>query len=460
MATTKIWPIRDSLKRVLDYAENPDKTGYLDLRRVLEYAEDGSKTYVDDEFEDRYFISGVNCSVETACEEMTEVKRRFGKTGGNQAYHAYQSFKPGEVTAELCHQIGVRLANELWGDRFQVIVATHIDKAHLHNHLIVNSVSFLDGKKFNDNKAAYRRLREYSDFICGCHDLSVIRQPGPAAARPLHTAEKKGEPTRYNLMREAIDRAMAQGCVEMRDLHHALQEQGYVLNTSENRKYATIRSIHSERAVRLYRLGEDYDLPGLERRLDENYARMWHNCRFTPYRPARQKQPVARPYRMWGSFSKARKIGGLRALYLHYCYLLGILPKNSGRRPLSPEMRSEVRKLDKYTREFDLINRHHLETEEAVRDFIPAREQTLSELVAQRKTCSNRMRYLTGDEYQTALGQRDILSRQIKILRKEVYTARGILDGLEEKRRILNIERQMQPKPQKQRTRMERSWER
>jgi hypothetical protein len=429
MATTKIWPIRDSLKRVLDYAENPDKTGYLDLRRVLEYAEDGSKTHLDDEFEDRYFISGVNCNVETACEEMTEVKRRFGKTGGNQAYHAYQSFKPGEVSAELCHQIGVRLANELWGDRFQVIVATHIDKAHLHNHLIINSVSFLDGKKFNDNKAAYCRLREYSDFICGCHDLSVIRQPGTAVSRPLHTAEKNGEPTRYNLMREAIDRAMAQGCVEMRDLHHALQEQGYVLNTSETRKYATIRSIHSERAVRLYRLGEDYDLPGLERRL-------------------------------WGSFSKARKIGGLRALYLHYCYLLGILPKNSGRRPLSPEMRAEVRKLDKYTREFDLINRHHLETEEAVRDFIPAREQTLAELVAQRKTCSNRMRYLSGDEYQTALGQRDILSRQIKILRKEVYTARGILDGLEEKRRILNIERQMQPKPQKQITRMERSWER
>ena len=94
MATTKIWPIRDSLKRVLDYAENPDKTGYLDLRRVLEYAEDGSKTYVDDEFVDCYFISGVNCNVETAFEEMTAVKQRFGKTDGNQAYHAYQSFKP------------------------------------------------------------------------------------------------------------------------------------------------------------------------------------------------------------------------------------------------------------------------------------------------------------------------------------------------------------------------------
>ena len=458
MATTKIWPIRDSLKRVLDYAENPDKTGYLDLRRVLEYAEDGSKTYVDDEFVDCYFISGVNCNVETAFEEMTAVKQRYGKMDGNQAYHAYQSFKPGEVSAQLCHELGLRLANGLWGDRFQVIVTTHIDKHHLHNHLIINSVSFLDGKKFNDNKAAYRRMREYSDFICGCHDLSVIRNPGTAAARPLHTAEKNGEPTRYNLMREAIDRAMAQGCLEMRDLHHALQEQGYVLNISETRKYATIRSIHSERAVRLYRLGEDYDLPGLERRLDENYARMWQDYRFIPYRPVRQRPPVARPVAMRGSFSRAPKIGGLRALYLHYCYLLGILPKNSDRRPLSPEMRAEVRKLDKYAREFHLINTHRLDSEQAVRDFISAREQELQALVVQRKATSNRMRYLSDEAYRAELAKRDMMTMQIKTLRKEITTARGILDGLAEKRRILDIERRMQPKPQKQRTRMERSW--
>ena len=82
---------------------------------------------------------------------MTAVKERFGKAGGNQAYHAYQSFKPGEVTPEQCHEIGVNLAKTLWGDRFQIIVTTHLDKSHLHNHLVINSVSFKDGKKFNDN---------------------------------------------------------------------------------------------------------------------------------------------------------------------------------------------------------------------------------------------------------------------------------------------------------------------
>ena len=161
---------------------------------------------------------------------------------------------------------------------------------------------------------------------------------------------------------------------------------------------------------------------------------------------------------MRGSFSRAPKISGLRALYLHYCYLLGILPKNSGRRPLSPEMRAEVRKLDKYAREFHLINTHRLDSEQAVRDFIPAREQELQDLVGQRKVISNRMRYLSDEAYRAALAKRDRMTMQIKTLRKEIAAARGILDGLAEKRRILDIERRMQPKPQKQRTRMERNW--
>ena len=187
---------------------------------------------------------------------------------------------------------------------------------------------------------------------------------------------------------------------------------------------------------------------------------MWQDYRFTAYRPVRQRPPVARPVAMRGSFARAPKIGGLRALYLHYCYLLGILPKNSGRRPLSPEMRAEVRKLDKYAREFHLINTHRLDSEQAVRDFIPAREQELQDLVGQRKATSNRMRYLSDEAYRAELAKRDRMTMQIKTLRKEIAAARGILDGLAEKRRILDIERRMQPKPQKQRTRHERSWER
>ena len=112
MAVTKIWAIHDSVSRVVDYCANPDKTKLSDLEQVLIYATNKAKTL--DENEQQYAVSGINCSADTAAEEMAATQRRFGKTGGNVAYHAYQSFKTGEVSAEECHRIGVETARRLW----------------------------------------------------------------------------------------------------------------------------------------------------------------------------------------------------------------------------------------------------------------------------------------------------------------------------------------------------------
>ncbi len=145
MATTKIWPVKDSLKRLVDYASNPDKTTDDDLAAVIKYAMNGDKTAGVNE--KACYVTGVNCIAETALEEMLSVQNHFGKTGGNVAYHCYQSFKPGEVTPEQCHRLGVELARRMWGDKYQVLVATHLDRDHLHNHLVCCSVSFIDGKQ-------------------------------------------------------------------------------------------------------------------------------------------------------------------------------------------------------------------------------------------------------------------------------------------------------------------------
>lgn len=134
MATTKIWPIKDSLKRVVDYASNPEKTSKDDLEAVIKYAMNGEKTGDNDE--QACYVTGINCFAETAFDEMSNTQKHYGKCGGNVAYHCYQSFKPGEVTPELCHQLGVELARRMWGDRYQVLVATHLDRDHLHNHLV------------------------------------------------------------------------------------------------------------------------------------------------------------------------------------------------------------------------------------------------------------------------------------------------------------------------------------
>lgn len=164
MAVTKIWAITDSVSRVLSYAANPDKTIYSDIYKALHYAGDEQKTVVGEE--KAMYVTGVNCSAETAFAEMNAVQERFDKTTGNVAYHAYQSFKTGEVTPRLAHKLGIELAKRMWGDEYQVLVATHFNTGTYHNHLVINSVNMWNGKKFNCNKGTYWKLRNISDELC------------------------------------------------------------------------------------------------------------------------------------------------------------------------------------------------------------------------------------------------------------------------------------------------------
>ena len=136
MAVTKIWAIKDSLQRVLNYAANPDKTEYDALAQTLHYAENDAKTKLN---ESAQLITGIHCRADHAWEDMLAVQERFGKTDGVVALHAYQSFREGEVTPEQCHEIGVALARKVWGKRFQVLVATHMNTDNLHNHFVINS---------------------------------------------------------------------------------------------------------------------------------------------------------------------------------------------------------------------------------------------------------------------------------------------------------------------------------
>ena len=143
---------------------------------------------------------------------MILTKQRYGKEDNYIAWHGYQSFKPGEVTPERCHEIGVKLAQEMWGDRFQVIVTTHLDKGHLHNHFCFNSVSFRDGKKYNYSKAEQQRLRDTSDRLCREYGLSVIEHSRKAPSRPVWLDEQRGKPTRYNIYRADVREPSAVFC--------------------------------------------------------------------------------------------------------------------------------------------------------------------------------------------------------------------------------------------------------
>ena len=255
MAVTKIWTIKDSLQRVLDYAANPDKTEYGALAQTLHYAENDAKTKLN---ESAQLVTGIHCRADHAWEDMRAVQERFGKTDGVVALHAYQSFREGEVTPEQCHEIGVALARKVWGKRFQVLVATHMNTDNLHNHFVINSVSYVDGKKYEQRRSQYAEFRAASDKLCREYGLSVVEQP------------REKEPARYARMREAIDQA-CEDASTAEDFHRALYRQGYIFGSDPNRRYATIRARDGGRAVRLYRLGEEYDLAAIDDRLRGNY---------------------------------------------------------------------------------------------------------------------------------------------------------------------------------------------
>ena len=282
MAVTKIWAVKDSLQRVLDYAANPQKTALAGdgLARALHYAGNDAKTRLaaaDMDGEQVLLVSGIHCRAGQAWADMQAVQRQFGKTGGTVALHAYQSFRPGEVTPRQCHDIGVELARRVWGSRFQVLVATHQNTNCLHNHFVINSVSYVDGKKYEQRRSQYAELRAASDEICRKYRLSVLEQPGGKTSRTLYQAERRGEPTRYAQMRAAIRYAMRETSTEA-DFAAVLRERGFVWQHEPRRKYPTLRPVDGGRAVRIYRLGADCDWPAICQALDENYDR--HGPRF------------------------------------------------------------------------------------------------------------------------------------------------------------------------------------
>ena len=224
MAVTKIWTIKDSLQRVLDYAANPDKTEYDALAQTLHYAENDAKTKLN---ESAQLVTGIHCRADHAWEDMRAVQERFGKTDGVVALHAYQNFREGEVTPEQCHEIGVALARKVWGKRFQVLVATHMNTDNLHNHFVINSVSYVDGKKYEQRRSQYAEFRAASDKLCREYGLSVVEQP------------KTKEPARYARMREAIDQA-CEDASTAEDFHRALYRQGYIKKKSERKFKITV----------------------------------------------------------------------------------------------------------------------------------------------------------------------------------------------------------------------------
>ena len=263
MATVGIWSVKNNLSRVIDYVSDEkkvDEQTFKDLHNELEYISDDYKT------EEKKYVTGINCSTNNACKEMKEIKKHFQKADGIIAFHAYQSFKEGEVTPEQAHNIGIQLAEEMWGDRFQVVVATHLNTNHIHNHFVINSVSFVDGKKYYDNRMSYAELRRLNDQICMEHNLSYLEEKKTKKGLYYINYQDKADKIIYSKQTKSdVDMAIALANSYLEFLH-ILENMNY--EVKERASKLSVRNLEYKRNIRIERqFGNDYSIENIKKQI-------------------------------------------------------------------------------------------------------------------------------------------------------------------------------------------------
>ena len=369
MAYDKIIPIRRRLDHCLAYAANEHKT---DLAAALHYIGNERKTappHADS------LRTGINCTVETAYAEMQATKRRWDKCGGILGYHIIHSYAPGEVTPQEAHAAGVEFARRLLGERYEAVVATHLDREHLHCHIVFNSVSLVDGSKYrSDFKSYFGTLRGTSNAVSRERGLSVIEPEHEGRHYAEWDAEKHSRPTVRGMVRADVDAALLRSR-SFSDFLTRLRVQGYEVRTEG--KYLAVKPSGSSRYVRLKSLGEDYTEDAIRARLAVPRAE-----RQLP-QPDKPPRKVKR-YRVYAPMPPRKKVKGFHALYLYYVYLLrGKTPKRS--RPVPFTIRQEAAKLRRYQRQFRFLRENRIETVQELSMLHDALQAQIDALTERRK---------------------------------------------------------------------------
>lgn len=383
MATTKIWPVKGRIDHLINYVVNPKKT------------------------EQQLYATGINCVPASAVAEMNATKQLYDKAGGTVAFHGYQSFAPGEATPETAHEIGARLARELWGDRFQIVVTTHLDKGHIHNHIAVNSVSFADGLRFHSDAKLYRKMRARSDELCAEYGLSVIEDPKHGKARHYAewNAEREGRPTWRAIVKQDVDEAVDKAATD-KQFYQNLRSIGYEVKLGKD---ISVRPPGKERFVRLARnFGDDYAYEGIAKRI---LARK-------PAQPPIAKAKTEAPPKRMPPLPK----GSIAALYRHYLYLFGIYEQRGDpNKRMHFLLAEDLRHLDDIVREAALLDERGIATDADLRAHMDGLDGEIKALCVERKTIRARLRKAGAPEPDAPPNPRITqINSQLKSLRREV----------------------------------------
>ena len=443
MATTGFWPVRGRLKEVIDYANNPDKTTakeYLDedLYTAIRYVENDDKT------DQTMFVSGINCSKYNAYNEMIAVKRRFGERGKNIAYHGYQSFAIGEVTPEEAHSIGKETARKMWGAKYQVVVTTHLNTDNIHNHFVVNSVSFKTGRKFRNGIGDRIELRKISDAICAERNKSVIQGNKFYSNKKAYWVEKSGKLTHRDMLRKDVDEALSQ-CGSFKEIEYYLKTLGYRFERDFYYDHPSVYAEGWKRAVRISSLGEQYSKERIRERCRENQRKPELYAFVTP---AWKRRPLL-------VLERERYISGwddtIIVLFELFIELLKICivgnTQEYDNRPVSPMMRAEMRKLDRYIEEYNLLCDNNLNSPKKLLSFQENLSSQISELEQERYALRLKLRRVKTPEEDTALKEQcKEITKKITPLRKELRIAMRIEEHIPKIKALLDAERNIEMK--------------
>lgn len=394
MAITKIWAIKKNVSATLNYVANKDKTETNDdeLSKALTYLNHDTST------EEKCFVTGINCTPSTALREMIATKNYFYKTDSIQAFHAVQSFMPGEVTPAQAHQIGVELAKRLWGERFEVVVATHLDKHHLHSHFVINSVSFKDGKRYYDNKDSYMKFRQQSDILCQEYGLNVVVPNG----KGMSHFKYQMEPKKRDLIAKDVDYALSKSRT-MQMFIKELKAMGYEVKQG---KHLAIKPAWAQGYFRLYKLqGDKYSTENIIQAIEQNSSINWEPFSYATY-PKKE----------------AEKLKGFKALYFKYMYMLGILPKEKSSKPkVHFYLKEDLLYMDEITKQADFLSRNHIESSDDLVSYKASLSDRYNSLINERKALYGKIKRCRNESTKSLLDE-DIkaVTAELAELRKTI----------------------------------------
>ena len=423
MAYTSVIPVR-RLDRAVKYVMNKEKTTAVSLQDALDYAANRDKT------EQSCFESSYACTLETAFADMRQTKERWHKSGGVQGYHLVQSFAAGEVTPELAHRIAKELADRVLGGRYEYVIGTHLNTGHIHSHIVWNSVSCVDGKKYRSNYKSYvTEIRAVSDELCRKYKLSVIdTENSNHVAKPYAEwlAEKNGQPTWRTAIRQDVDEAIQQS-LTWRQFLSAMERKGYEVRMG--RKYPVLRPPGKERFVRFKTLGKRYTPEAIQTRI--LYPQSYH--------PYVENPPTIQHGRLHSGKKPHRKLTGLRALYYRYLYELGALPRKPSRS--SYAVRQDAYKLDQRIRQMEFLSRNNIDTLTQLETHRQALQTEIRQLLTKRKQQPKT------DDVQS---QHESVNTALKQLRQEERLCRKIAEHSLEVQQHLTEARRDRAEQQKQ----------